>query len=771
MVIKRFLCLAFVFFFSGIFCVYCSNFLSILLICAGVGWHLHKFNNQKSILLGFVFAGCFILGMLRMGIHQHQWPSLRNKEGTIQTITGKILKKEEVREKTYYTIAQQGYQVLLISNTNRYPIHATVVANGPLKYFQLPSNDGGYNEQLYYEGKNIAFSLFDVEIQMLKKSKLPIGEGLACFRRNMVKSINKNLSPQNAGTLIAMITGEKQYLDEETKLNYQESGIAHLLAISGTHLSILILGIYQGLRKCKWSYGKASFLSAIILCCFSVMSGMAVSTLRAGVMVLLYLLSQFLGMNYDAYTGMAVAGFYLLLSNPNSFLSISFQFSFLAVFAAITGGKILKKYFKKLHPLISTLFISFIIMLFILPLSLYSSYQVSIYQVLLNGMILPTAGILIGFGMLGAILGTLTGVIGKIILAPCDILLSMYGNLSKWSLKLPGAIQITGCPPFWKISLYFMVLLLILYLERKIQMTESKERWIKKIASNVKQRRLFEALIIVMMIIVLICGNSSRRTRITILDVGQGDGIYLQDDEFHYMIDGGSTSNLKIGTNTILPYLGYHGIRKIDAWFISHCDTDHLSGLLQIVEKNYPVKKIIFSEKVEKNKNYQKIVVLAKQKNIPIDYWKENSILGKKELTIQCPFLVKEEEKYDANERSMWLKITGNDGFKGIFAGDISSKVEQEYMEKKKSEEITFLKVAHHGSKYSNSSVFLEFCKPKLAVISAGRNNQYGHPSDETLERLKNGGINWLQTMDSGQIDLFLDTLSYRQKKIEKKYN
>ena len=771
---KRLLCLAFVFFALGIFCVYLSNFLLILFIYAGVGWHLHKIKYSKPILLCLILGGFFIGGMLRMEYHLHHWPRIESKEGSLQRITGKILRKEEIREKTYYTIAQHDYLVLVIANTNRYPIQATIVAKGPLNYFQRPSNDGGYNEHLFYEGKNIAFALSDGKIQIVKYPLLPIGEMLFQFRLKIVKSIQHNLSVENAGTLIAMITGEKQYLSSETKSDYQESGIAHLLAISGTHLSILILGIYRALRKGKCSYGKASLISAIILCCFSLMSGMVVSTLRASAMVLLFLLSQYLGTNYDAYTGMAVAGFYLLLGNPNCFLSISFQFSFLAVFAAVTGGNIMKKSLRKLHPLFSTFFISFTIMLFILPLSLHSSYQFSIYQVLLNALILPSAGVLLGLGMVGGILGTLPGALGKIILLPCDFLLSLYGYLSKWSLKLPGAIQITGCPAAWKIFVYFAMLFGLLIVERKIRVGDHKERRI--LPGSEKQRRVIESILLVFALILLISGNSSKRTRISLLDVGQGDGIYLQDDESHYMIDGGSSSNLQIGKNTILPYLRYHGIRKIDAWFISHCDTDHISGLLQVLDKNYPVKKIIFSEKVEKNSNYIKIMKLAKEKQVSICYWKENSTIGSKELNIQCPFQVKEEEQYDANERSMWLEVTGENGFRGIFAGDISSKVEKEYMEHEYMEEVkrgelTMLKILHHGSKNSNSMEFLDFCKPKLAVISAGRNNRYGHPSIETLERLEHLHIHWLQTMDIGQIDIFLDNASYVQKKINKKYN
>jgi len=757
--IKRLLCLAFVFFFFGILVRYFSNYLLILCLYAGVGWYLHKVNYARPILLSVVLGGFFVCGLLRMEWHQHQWPELVNKKETVQTVTGKILRKEVIKEKTYYTIAQLDYQVLIISDTDRYPIRATVVAKGPLKQFQRPSNDGGYNEQLYYEGKNIAFALFDDHFDVLKQSKFPLAEGLYVFRKKIVKSLQRNLSQDNAGTLIAMITGEKQYLDEETKTNYQESGIAHLLAISGTHLSILILGVYRCLRKGKVSYGKASIISAVVLCCFSIMSGMSVSTLRAGAMVLLFLLSQYLGMNYDAYTGMAVAGFYLLMVNPNCILSMSAQFSFLAVFGAVTGGNLIKKKLNRLHPLAATFFISFTIMMFILPLSLLYSYQFSLYQVLLNTLILPTAGMLLGLGMMGGILGTVIGAMGKVLLLPCDFLLSLYEILSKWTLTLPKAIQITGCPALWKVVAYYIILTGILIVKE-----ENKNK-------NGKYKFAVKMMFLLSACLLLFFGNGLRRSRITVLDVGQGDGIYMQDQHYHYMIDGGSASNLEVGKYTILPYLRYHGVRQIDAWFISHCDTDHVSGLIQLLEKNYPIKKIIFSQKVEKNENFKKIMEKAKANKVTICYWRKGSSMGTKELCIQCPFLIREAKQLDANERSMWLEIDGKNGFKGLLAGDSSIKVEKEYMEEKKPTQLSFLKVSHHGSKNSSSAEFLDFCKPQLAVISAGCNNSYGHPSKETLWRLEYEEIPWVLTMSGGQIDLFLDTSTYVQKKINEKYN
>jgi len=509
------------------------------------------------------------------------------------------------------------------------------------------------------------------------------------------------------------------------------------------------------------SYGKASIVSAVVLCCFSIMSGMSISTLRAGAMVLLFLLSQYLGMSYDAYTGMAVAGFYLLMVNPNCILSMSAQFSFLAVFGAVTGGNLIKKKLNRLHPLGATFFISFTIMMFILPLSLLYSYQFSLYQVLLNTLILPTAGILLGLGMMGGILGTMVGVIGKVLLLPCDFLLSLYEILSKWTLTLPKAIQITGCPAFWKVIVYYIILTGVLIIKNK----NEKKNKIGKYKIAVKMIVLLSASLL------LFWGNGLKRSRITVLDVGQGDGIYMQDHEYHYMIDGGSASNLEVGKYTILPYLRYHGVRQIDAWFISHCDTDHVSGLIQLLEKKYPIKKIIFSQKVEKNENFKKIMVKAKENKVTICYWKKGSSMGNKELSIQCPFMIREARQLDANERSMWLEINGNNGFKGLLAGDSSIKVEQEYMEKKKSTQLSFLKVSHHGSKNSSSADFLDFCKPQLAVISAGRNNRYGHPSKETLRRLEYEKIPWVQTMSGGQIDLFLDTSTYVQKKVNKKYN
>ena len=243
---------------------------------------LYKIHFQKQIFLFISLLSCLSCGMLLMRYNQNQWLSIEIKEGINKSISGKIIGKEERQDKTYYTIAQNGYLVLVSSNTNRYPIQATVVATGSLRSFKEASNDGEYNEKSYYEGKNIAFALDDSKIKILKLPLFPISEYLFQFRIKIGGFFQENLSQKNAGTLTAMMTGDKQYLNPETKENYQEGGIAHLLAISGTHLSILILGFYQSLRTCKCSYAKTAFLSALILICFSSMTGVAISTLRAG---------------------------------------------------------------------------------------------------------------------------------------------------------------------------------------------------------------------------------------------------------------------------------------------------------------------------------------------------------------------------------------------------------------------------------------------------------------------------------------------------------
>ena len=266
------------------------------------------------------------------------------------------------------------------------------------------------------------------------------------------------------------------------------------------------------------------------------------------------------------------------------------------------------------------------------------------------------------------------------------------------------------------------------------------------------------------------------------LDVGQGDGIYLQSSAGnHFFIDGGSTDVTKVGTYRILPFLKYHGIRKIDYWFVSHTDLDHINGLQECLERGYEIEHLVFAkaqkEGVEDGDAMEKLIQTAKKQGSQILYMEVGDRLISGDLRLQCvgpTQAISRDFAADCNAMSLCLLLTCGD-FQGLFTGDIAMDQEASLVAEVQSAlgengTLAFLKVAHHGSKYSSGEDFLDALAPKIALISCGKNNSYGHPGKETLERLEDvmGKDDIYITMDAGQIRILFDQESPAQVKFAK---
>ena len=267
---------------------------------------------------------------------------------------------------------------------------------------------------------------------------------------------------------------------------------------------------------------------------------------------------------------------------------------------------------------------------------------------------------------------------------------------------------------------------------------------------------------------------------LAVLDVGQGDGIYLRtSDGQDIFIDGGSTSISKVGTYRILPFLKCKGVKEIDYWFVSHADKDHVSGLQEILMDGYCVKNLVFSDAVIMDETYEELMTLAEHVGTEVVHMGYLDCLHMRETKITSVFPYEGFSTEDKNAASLVLYY--EDGaFDGLFTGDIGTEEEawiaehcSEWLQASVNNttkeqvsgaadrnslcertEIDFYKVAHHGSRYSNGEEILEILKPEVAVISCGVNNQYGHPHGDTLARLENAGCEVWNTAESGQVTL-----------------
>ncbi len=244
----------------------------------------------------------------------------------------------------------------------------------------------------------------------------------------------------------------------------------------------------------------------------------------------------------------------------------------------------------------------------------------------------------------------------------------------------------------------------------------------------------------------------AERAEVDFLDVGQGDGIYLcTSDGTNVFIDGGSSDVSGVGTYRILPFLKYRGIRKIDYWFVSHSDMDHVSGLKELLTDGYPVGNLVLAQAAADEEKTAALAELAAASGTAVCYMQTADSLVTESASIQCLAPAADDKNEDVNELSLVLLLEDGD-FRGIFTGDISAEAERRLLADQGPGAVDLYKAAHHGSKHSNSFEFLQELKPETAVVSCGAGNRYGHPGEEALCNMEEAGAKVYLTMEGGRI-------------------
>ena len=257
---------------------------------------------------------------------------------------------------------------------------------------------------------------------------------------------------------------------------------------------------------------------------------------------------------------------------------------------------------------------------------------------------------------------------------------------------------------------------------------------------------------------------------ITFLDVGQGECICIKNGYGrHYLVDGGSSSVSGVGEYRIIPFLKFQGISRLEAVFITHPDEDHCNGIKELIQtgalQGIQIKNLVLPDiaQTAKEEAYLELERLAAKHDIPVAYISRGQKIADNQLAITCLHPTHTYVSQNSNEYSTVLTLTVNN-FTTMLTGDIEGEGEQmltQFLQKEKTPPITILKVAHHGSKYSTDKEFLEIISPRVALISAGEDNPYGHPHSELIDRLNQTDCQIYQTNQTGAI-----TVHYKDGKI-----
>jgi len=499
----------------------------------------------------------------------------------------------------------------------------------------------------------------------------------------------------------------------------------------------------------------------VLVFCFAYMSGFGVPARRAVIMYLCMMGAQVLGRTYEAANGLALAAILLLSGNPLFLEQSGFLFSFTAMLAIVmysilfrdTGWKeqtkeekqITWKRFlqdKVLIPLKNNCLFSLWLQIWLLPLTAWFYYEVPIYSLFLNLLVLPLSSWLLGGGLIAALIYPKLSYLAGWILVGCHGILDFYEMGMKLLRHLPGNLLLTGQPELWCIMVYY--LFLAIFCIWKCRHRDS---------ADVRKHVIFYGMCGALLTGTLLF-HSEEIPGIYMLDVGQGDGLFLTDGTgMRVCIDGGSSSENAVGTYRILPFLKYHRAGSIDAWIVTHPDADHISGLLEILETDYPIRQLILAKAQADQEVCQELITLAQEKGTDIEYAITGSELNLQDMQLHCLYPNAQETAADINGLCQVWELQSH-GFSMLFTGDIGEEQETLLSERNSLQPVTVLKVAHHGSRYSSSEAFLERIQPEIALISSSARNRYHHPSPETIERLQEHDCEIYCTKDQGQLSI-----------------
>lgn len=609
---------------------------------------------------------------------------------------------------------------------------------GTASSFYEARNTGNFDLRQYYARQGFFGAVHGETIRISKDTRYPIRQEIYEGKQAWSKCLDKNFSEKDSGIMKAILLGDKGWLSEDVKAQYQKGGISHILAISGLHITFIGFGLYKIMRKMSFGFFLSGTISLCFVACYVWMTGMSVSGMRAFLMLAIRIGAEITGRVCDMPTSMLLSGLLLVLYRPEVILDTAFLLSFGAVAGVVFIAPAIRCVLPKFTSVIKGVDVCIGVWLTLFPLTLLYYYEFPLYSIGVNILVVPVVSILLSCGMLGSV--------WNIFFVGCKWVLRYMEWIIEKVEQLPGAMLVWGKPPRFYLVLFYVCLITMAILV---------------LLNQEEQKRIGKYLLFVF-VGLLLWGQqlypADQKVQVAFLDVGQGDCIFVKGPTGEtYLVDGGSSDVKNVGENRIIPFLKSQGVKELDYVFVTHGDMDHYSGIGELLETNIQIRHLVFSSAYQKDEALAELYLAAQDNHIKVQYMEKGMQILEEDFSIAC---MGPEKDLDGkgNEASLILSLTYN-GVDILLTGDTEGEGEEQLAktlrEQKKSYEI--LKVSHHGSAKSTSQEILKIIRPDVAVISAGKDNPYGHPSEETLGRLEQVGCDVYETSKCGEIRIVID--------------
>lgn len=560
--------------------------------------------------------------------------------------------------------------------------------------------------------------------------------------------LRRALGPEDSALLEGMLLGGSRGIPAERLRLFTRCGLSHLLSVSGSHVALL-LGLFAGgAAFLPLPRKMGALLVAFLLVSYGILCGLRASVCRA---LLLGLGALWGRVHRKRASSTAFLGLGLLLLpawHPWWVWDPGFQLSF-----AAAGGLLLlrRPVEEKLAvwlplPLARGLSVPLGAQILGLPFLIHHFHMLSLVSLLANVLLVPLLSLCLAFGAAGAMLSALgLSFPGRLLLVGAGQLLgiSLWGG--EWLSNLPGTHWVSGQVPLWVWPLYLLLVLALL-----------EQGWFRPERPRLRRAGIM-ATGLALCLLLLAHHFRPRTFSAYFLDVGQGDcAVVVTPERQVFVFDtGGLSGHFDPGEKILVPFLRYLGTDQVDAVFLSHGHHDHAGGLSGLL-RWMPVAAIYLPLE-NPSKDVEKALHLVQRKNTSKIVYKmqTNQKIGKKKSIIKIVEAPKLEEKGGTGNENSAIVRMSCDGHSFLFTGDAPAEVEELAAQRPIQSDV--LKVSHHGSRTSSSEVFLETVRPRLAVISSGRRNSFGHPHRETIEKLETHKIPLVRTDQVGAVKIVFD--------------
>lgn len=696
------------------------------------------------------------------------------------TVIGKIVSNKQEKEyKNCYKIkvlkvqdlnknVKNTYLNLFIDKKINLEYGDIIKCKGNFQKGEKARNYGGSNYNSYLKTQKI-YGIFNSKKVKLISKDIDIFYIANNISNKIEEKIDLLLNETEANLCKGLILGKTQEIEESIKENFRIVNISHILAISGLHVTYIVMLItIISQRIIGKKYGTVFVIVVLIFYMFLV--GFTPSIVRACIMGILVNLAFLVHRKNNFWNSLALSLLLILINNPYSILNIGLQLSYLATIGIVSfSRKIRKKIdnFKflknnlvirknnKIQTLVNkikeNLSVMFSAQILILPIMIYNFNIIGTYFIISNLLVSVIIGTTIFLSILLVTSSFIFFSISKIFSHILTILLQLLIIISNIS-KLPFSKIYIPTPSILSIILYYVTIYVLNFLDNVYSKESDSYYRIRNLIAifkyRIRKNRLrVEKLIIATFVLMIIMNILPKNLKVHFIDVGQGDSTFIVTPHNKtILIDGGGSlnKNFDVGEKTLVPYILDRGYTKIDYIFVSHFDFDHVGGILSILEE-LKVGKIIIGKQFENSENYEKMIKIARKKKIEIiQADKENDIvIDEVKFNIIWPDKENIIKENSLNNNSLVMKMIYKN-FSMLFTGDIEEIAERKIIDTYKDNsdilKSDVLKTAHHGSKTSSINEFLKLVKPKIALIGVGKTNTFGHPNIEVLERLER---NW----------------------------